>query len=87
VTITGWKLTGNVSGNAIVDILKNTTGDGGGTSITGSVQPTLTAAQSATGSTLTGWTPNLAAGDYVTLSVTSYSTLAELTLILFCNKA
>ena len=86
MTITSWELKSDVSGNIVCDLLKNTTGNFGGTSITGSVQPTLTAAQGATGSTLTGWTTALAAGDYVTLSITSYSTLTAATLTILCDR-
>lgn len=86
VTITSWELKSDVSGSIIVDILKNTSGNFGGSSITGSVQPTLTAAQGATGSTLTGWTTGLVAGDYITLSLGAATTLTAVTLTLLCDR-
>lgn len=86
VTITSWELKSDVSGSIIVDILKNTSGNFGGSSITGSVQPTLTSVQGATGSTLTGWTTGLVAGDYITLSLGAATTLTAVTLTLLCDR-
>jgi len=64
-TITKWKAYADQSTTATLRIRVN------GTDITGSVQPTLTAARTASGSTLTGWTTSVTENDYVELEVSS----------------
>lgn len=51
------------SGNCIVDINKRAFGGGAASSICASAKPTLSSAQEATDSTLTGWTTTFSAGD------------------------
>jgi hypothetical protein len=82
-TITGWTIIADVSGSAVVDILRATyAGYPTVTSITGSAKPTLTAATKATSTTLTGWSTSLAAGDVLVFNVDSASTVEQLYIVL-----
>lgn len=90
LTITGWKLVANVSGSLVVDLWKDTYANFPPTvadTITGSAKPTLSSAQRATSSTLTGWTPALNQGDILELNVDSVSAITNATLILYCDRA
>lgn len=81
-TITGWTIQGDVSGTVTVDVYKQAYSSAGipNTSITGSVQPSVTTAFSNKGTTLTGWTTAISQFDQLTLNV-SASGLANFTRI------
>lgn len=81
-----WTLVGvDASGSMVVDIWKDTlaafppvVGD----KITASAPPTLSAARTATSSTLTGWTTTFAAGDIFFINVDSVTTIKQALLSL-----
>jgi len=84
-TITGYELTADQSGDIVIDLWVDdysafppTVAD----TITASAKPTLSSAQKATDSTLTGWTKTLTAGKYILANVDSASTLEKAVLIL-----
>ncbi len=84
-TITSYELTADQSGSIVIDLWKNTYTNFPPTvadSITASAKPTLSSAQKATDSTLTGWTKTLSAGDYILANVDSASTLEKAVLII-----
>lgn len=90
LTILGWKILADQSGSAVIDIWKAPFASFppvSGNSITGSVQPTLSGAQGASGSTLTGWTTTIDAGDVLAFNVISCSASQQLTLVLDCGRA
>ena len=82
-TITKAVLIADQSGSAVVDVKKATySGFPTTSSIAASAKPTLSAAQKASDSTLTGWTTSVTAGDILQFRVDSASTVTRLTLIL-----
>lgn len=84
-TITGYELTADQSGSIVIDLWVDTYGNFPPTvadTITASAKPTLSSAQKATDSTLTGWTKTLTAGKYILANVDSASTLEKATLII-----
>jgi hypothetical protein len=84
-TITSWEIVGDASGSVVIDIWKDSYANFPpvvGDSITASAKPTVSAAQKATSSTLTGWTTSLAAGDYIEVNVDSVTTITNVTLVL-----
>lgn len=88
-TITKVTLVGDVSGSAVVDIWKSTFAAfppvvGG--SIVASAKPTLSAAQTYSDSTLTGWTTAISAGDCLRFHLTSASTVGRLVLTIWVKK-
>ena len=88
-TITGWELVGDVSGDVVIDLWKDTYANLLPTvsdSITGSAKPTLSSALKATSTTLTSWTTTLAAGDYIGANVDSRATITVATLVLFLTR-
>lgn len=83
--ITGWELVADQSGDLVIDVwvedyasLPATDAD----SITAAAPPTLDSAQTATDSTLTGWTADFSAGDWFYFNVDSASTVTKATLVL-----
>lgn len=88
-TIVGWTLLARqAGGSAVVEISKNTLANWPTVAaITASAKPTLSAAQKATSTTLTGWTTSLAAGDALTIALNSVSGIKQLTLVLQLRKA
>lgn len=84
-TVLRWTLLADASGSAVVDVWKTAYAGFPPTAankITASAPPTLTAAQSAQSSTLTGWTTAIAAGDTLRFNVNSASTVKRVTLAL-----
>jgi hypothetical protein len=78
-----WTILADQSGSIVLDIWKKSTfppivSD----TITASAKPTISSAQYATSSTLTGWTTDISAGDYFIVNVDSCSTISTATLIL-----
>jgi hypothetical protein len=84
-TITGWEIAANESGSIVIDIWKDTFANfppTNGDSITASAKPTLTASQTASSTTLTGWVTSLNAGDYLRVEIESVAAITNATLIL-----
>jgi hypothetical protein len=84
-TITGVTLLADQSGSCVVDIWKAAYASYPPTvanTIVASAPPTISAAQKATDSTLTGWTTAIAAGDTLRFNLNSVSSLTRVTVIL-----
>jgi hypothetical protein len=83
-TITGWTITADQSGSAVVDVLHSTySGFPTTSSIAGTDKPTLSSAQKNTDSTLSGWgSTSLSVGDIVQFDVDSCSTCTRLIVTL-----
>jgi hypothetical protein len=82
-TITAHHLVADVSGSIVIDIWKDSYANFPPTvadTITASAKPTLSSAQKATDSTLTGWTTSLSAGDFLGFNVDSVATVTRVTL-------
>jgi hypothetical protein len=60
---------------------------GSGNTICGSAKPTLSGAQKAQDSTLSGWTKTITAGDILAFNVDSVSTIQNVTLSLLVSKS
>lgn len=87
-TITGWTLLADVSGSAQVTIKKATySGFPATSSIVASAPLTLSGAQKATSTTLTGWTTAFADGDVFEVVLDSATTVTRLTVELLVVKA
>ena len=89
-TITGWELLANTSGSVVIDIWKDTYANYPpvvGDSITGSAKPTISSAEKAASTTLTGWTTALAAGDKIEVNVDSVTTITKVTLQLTVTRS
>lgn len=85
-TIVRWRLIADVSGSIVLDVWKDTYANfppTNGDSITGTDKPTLSSAQKAESTALTGWTTTIAAGDIMYVEVESASTLIVATLTLW----
>ena len=88
-TITRWTIIGNATGSCVIDMWKAAYAGAPPTvanTITGSAKPTLTAAQKAQSSTLTGWTTAITAGDIIGFNIDSVSTLTRLNLSVKITK-
>ena len=86
-TITEWKIIADVSGSAVFDIWKsNAAIPTNANSITASAKPTLTTAQRATSTTLTGWTTGVAVNDVFGFEVESASTVTKAVLIVVIQQ-
>ena len=71
-TIVGWRLVADVSTTTVLDIWKsNLAIPTVANTITGTAKPTITAAQLAGSTTLTGWTTSVADGDVFIVNVDS----------------
>lgn len=82
-TIIGARLFANASGSIVIDIWKDTYANFPPTvadTITASAKPTLSAAQKAEDTTLTGWTTSVAAGDVFGFNIDSVTTITRITL-------
>ena len=87
--IRGWALTAMQTGSLALDIrVSNFAGvpAGTGARICASARPTLSSAAKAESSTLTGWTTDLAAGDYLQIEVISAATVEDATLVLALER-
>lgn len=82
--VTGWVITADQVGSAVVDVLRSTyAGFPTGSSIAGTDKPTLSSAQKNSDSTLSGWGNTvLSAGDILQFSVSSCSTCTRLIVTL-----
>jgi len=86
-TITEWKIISDISGSAVFDIWKsNAAIPTNANTITASAKPTLTTAQRATSTTLTGWTTGVSANDVFGFEVESASTITKVVLILVIQQ-
>lgn len=82
-TVTQWTVTADVSGSAVVDILRATYANFPTfTSIAGTEKPTLSSQQKNQDVSLTTWTTSLAEGDVIRANVDSASTVSALTVVL-----
>jgi hypothetical protein len=84
-TITEWTLLADVSGSIVIDIWEDTYANYPPTvadSITASAKPTISASTKGQSSTLTGWSPDIPAGNTLRFNVDSASTLNRVTLSL-----
>ena len=83
--ITAARLLADQTGSIVVDIWKDTYANfppAVGDTITASAKPTLSSATKYEDTTLTGWTVNLSAGDYLRFNVDSITTVTRVTLAL-----
>lgn len=88
-TITSWNILADQSGSIVFDIWKDTYANYPPTvadTITASAKPTLSAATKATGSTLTGWTTSISAGDVLEINVDSITTCTKVTLEILVTR-
>ena len=86
-TIVGWTLLARQSGSVVVEISRSTYANFPTVSvITASAKPTLSGAQKATSTTLTGWTTSLLADDALTIAVNSAAGIKQVTLVLQVRK-
>lgn len=89
-TLTGWDITANASGSAVVDVWMDTyaaypptVGD----SIAGSAKPTLSGARKAQNTSLSGWgDTTLDEGSYLVFNVDSVSGITELWVTLYGTR-
>jgi len=75
--ITSATMSANASGAMVIDILKSTYPTIPSSSICASAKPTLSGTQVSIDTTLTGWTVNFSAGDFLGFSVVSNDGLLE----------
>jgi hypothetical protein len=86
-TITGWHITSDVSGSAVVDVLKSTyAGFPSFTSIAGTEKPTLSSAQKNQDTSLSTWTATITAGDYIKFNLDSVATVTYIYVSLDITK-
>jgi hypothetical protein len=84
-TITGWKLITDASSTVTLDIWKSTGIPTNTNSITGTAKPSLTTAQFATSSILTGWTTAVSENDIFIMEVESNSNASYINLTLIIS--
>lgn len=86
-TIIEWKIIADLSGSMVFDIWKsNASIPTNANSITASAKPTLTTAQRATSTTLTGWTTAVSVNDVFGFEVESASTVTKAVLIVVIQQ-
>lgn len=87
MTITGWKLLADQSGDIVIDIEKDTYANFPTitTSITAAAKPTLSGAQKNTDTTLTWRTTALSAWDVLEFEVDSVATVTKVQLFIYCT--
>jgi hypothetical protein len=88
-TITGWELVADTTGSVVIDIWSDSFANyppAVGDSITGSAKPTISSANKASSTTLTGWTTTLPAGHYLEVNVDSATTITNVTLTLIVTR-
>lgn len=83
-TILSVTLLADASGSVVCNIYKSSYANypGSMSSIVASAKPTLSSAQKAQDTTLTGWTTSISAGDVLKFTVESASTITKLSIIL-----
>jgi len=88
-TILSWDIVLAQSGSIVFDIWQDSYANFPPTvadTITGSAKPTVSGAQTASSSTLTGWTTTLAKGSYLEVNVDSVTTATKAILTLVLRK-
>ena len=86
-TITEWKIIATPSGSVTFDIWKsNAAIPTNSNTITASAKPTLTTAQRATSTTLTGWTTSVSVNDVFGFEVESATTVTKAVLIVVIQQ-
>jgi hypothetical protein len=87
-TITGWQVIGDVSGDCVFDVWKQSAGilPTVADTVAGTEKPTLTAQQINSDLTLTSWTTAVTAGDIVAINLDSASGLSKAWLTVFITK-
>lgn len=81
-TVTGWTITGNVSGSIVCTVSRATYANHNTyTAISGTEKPTLAAATKNQDLTLSTWTTSLAAGDLLQVAVDSLATSVTLATV------
>lgn len=89
-TINSWTIMADATGSMVIDIWKDTYANYPPTvadTITASAKPSLSSANKATSSTLTGWTTSIAADDVLAFNVDSASTVQRVTITLKVTRA
>lgn len=89
LTFLSWKIMSDQVGSAVIDLWLAPFASFPplvGNSITGSAPPTLTAAASASSSTLTGWTTVAAKTNILAFNVNSIAASRQLTISLACGR-
>lgn len=81
-TILGWTIIGDVSGDIVFDIWKDTTIPTDADSIVSSQNPSVTASQLNSSSTINLWTTTLTQGDILGFNVDSINLMKKVTLTL-----
>lgn len=85
-TVTGWVLTGDQSGSAVVDVLRSSYANFPTTaSIASSDKPTLASVQKNENLAVSVWTTALVAGDQIQVNVNSITTCTRLNLTIICS--
>jgi len=87
--ITSWELSADLVGSIVVDVWKDVLANfplAAADSITASAKPTLASEAKASSSSLTGWSINVAAGDYLGFKVDSVATVQSVLLVLNVRK-
>jgi hypothetical protein len=86
-TVTGWVLTGDASGSAVVDVLRSTySGFPTTSSIAGTDKPTLSSAQKNENLSISAWSStSLSAGDQLQINLNSVTTCKRLNLTLIVS--
>jgi hypothetical protein len=80
-TITGWVLTADQSGSAVIDVLRSTYAAFPSTaSIAGSDKPTLSSVQKNQNLAVSAWTTAINAGDEIQINLNSVATCTRLNL-------
>lgn len=83
------RLVADASGSIVVDVWRDTYANFPPTvadTITASAKPTLSSAQKAEDSTLTGWTKTLTKGDWLAFNIDSATTVKQVTLSILGRK-
>lgn len=81
-----WSIVADRTGSCVVDVWKSTYSGfplSAANSICGNSKPTLTSAQKSQGTSLSGWTTTISAGDIIGFNVDSVSTVQRVNLLLW----
>jgi len=86
LTVTRWDIAADVSGSAVVGVQSSANGTSW-SSIAASAKPTLSSAQVASNTTLTGWTTTLVGPTWVRGILESFATVKKVTVTLGCVRS
>jgi hypothetical protein len=90
LTLTAWEVVADQVGSIVVDVWKDTYANFPPTvadTIAAAAKPTLSSAQKAQNTTLTGWTTSVAAGEWLAFKVDSATTVERVTVQLTGTRA